>query len=380
MRYNQKITDEQLETEIDSGLTLKQIADKYDMNVRAVEARSSKLTKKGMGHGRNKNVRDFVPDGYKVKGTSTYVNEDGVQVRQWIKTEVDKERELEMLQAAMDSFCSELPREDAVPENKKDYSEALALYPVFDLHIGAMAHKHECGENYDTSTAEQVMNKFFDLAVAAAPDCERAVLLLGGDLLHSDGMEAVTPASGHVLDQDSRYAKLVYVAIRAVRRAMRVMLTKHKHVELQVIPGNHDESGMLWLRAAMAAFYEDEPRVYVDVSPRVMHHTQFGKTFLAYTHGHTMKKPDVRLMAAASDWREDFGISNYVYTHSGHWHHQTITETALGIDEVHGQLGAKDAYAARGGWRSYRQASVIIYSPDYGEIGRFTVRPEMFAE
>ncbi|QAX92080.1 hypothetical protein vBSsoS008_073 [Shigella phage vB_SsoS_008] len=52
------------------------------------------------------------------------------------------------------------------------------------------------------------------------------------------------------------------MAIRSVRRAIDKMLEKHKEVDIQVISGNHDQSGMIWLSAALAAFYEDEPRVY----------------------------------------------------------------------------------------------------------------------
>lgn len=221
------------------------------------------------------------------------------------------------------------------------------------------------------------MNDFFDYSIERAPNSEKAVLLIGGDMLHSDGLEAVTPASGHVLDQDSRYAKLVYVAIRATRRAVHKMLSKHKEVEIQIVEGNHDQSGMIWLRAAMAAAYENEPRVYVDVSPRVVHHTQYGKTFLAYHHGHTVRKPEALLMMCAADWREDFGISKSMYAHIGHWHHQTVTETSLGIVEVHSTMAAKDAYAARGGWRSRRRAAVIVYDKEFGEIGRFMFYPEM---
>lgn len=372
-----KITDEQLIEEREAGLTLKQIADKYGVNVRNVEKRSSRLSKEGYGHGPLK-VKHFVPDGYVVKGTSSFVNEEGQVSRQWIKTEIDKDRQAELLQAAIDAFASEIPQADPVEKPIKEYSNTLALYPVFDMHIGALAHKHECGENYSTDIAEKIMDSFFDYGIEVAPDSEKAVLLIGGDMLHSDGLEAVTPASGHVLDQDSRYAKLVYVAIRATRRAVGKMLTKHKELEIQIVEGNHDLSGMVWLRAAMAAFYEGEPRVSVDVSPRVMHHTQYGKTFLAYHHGHTIRKHDAILMAAASDWRKDFGNSEYVYAHIGHYHHQTVTETSLGIVEVHGTLAAKDAYSARGGYRSQRRASVIIYSPDYGEVGRYTLRPEMF--
>ena len=374
----QKITDEQFIAERESGKTLRQIAQEYGMNIRTVEQRSSNLAKKGHFHG-DLPASKFVPDGFAVKGTSTMIRPNGKVVVSWIKTDQDKEKLAAMMNAAIEAFCEEIPR--AAPQpilGEPHYDEnLLALYPVFDLHIGAMAHKHECGENYSTDISEKVLKNFFDYSVGVSPKAKKAVLLIGGDFLHSDGLDAVTPASGHVLDQDSRYAKLVHVAIRSVRRAVSKMLDKHEEIEIQIIEGNHDQAGMIWLRAAMAAYFEDESRVKVDVSPMILHRTKWGKTLLGYTHGHTMKKADTRLAAMATDFREEFGTSKYIYTHSGHWHHQTITEGTLGIDEVHGQLGAKDAYAARGGWRSYRQAAVIVYSKEFGEVGRFVYRPEM---
>lgn len=374
----QKISDEQFIAERESGKTLRQIAQEYGMNIRTVEQRSSNLAKKGHFHG-DLPASKFVPDGFAVKGTSTMIRPNGKVVVSWIKTDQDKEKLAAMMNAAIEAFCEEIPR--AAPQpilGEPHYDEnLLALYPVFDLHIGAMAHKHECGENYSTDISEKVLKNFFDYSVGVSPKAKKAVLLIGGDFLHSDGLDAVTPASGHVLDQDSRYAKLVHVAIRSVRRAVSKMLDKHEEIEIQIIEGNHDQAGMIWLRAAMAAYFEDESRVKVDVSPMILHRTKWGKTLLGYTHGHTMKKADTRLAAMATDFREEFGTSKYIYTHSGHWHHQTITEGTIGIDEVHGQLGAKDAYAARGGWRSYRQAAVIVYSKEFGEVGRFVYRPEM---
>lgn len=373
----QKITDEQFIAEREAGKTLRQIAQEYGMNIRTVEQRSSNLARKGHGHG-NKAVSKYVPDGFMVKATSTMIDAEGNEKIRWIKTDQDKERQAEMMQAAIQALTDELPREKAKELKVGSYENTLSLYPVFDLHIGAMAHHAECGENYSTEIAERILNDYFDYAVAKAPNSKKAVLLIGGDFLHSDGLEAVTPTSRHCLDQDSRYHKLVYVAVRATRRAVSRMLDKHEDVEVQIIPGNHDLSGMIWLRAAMAAFYMDEPRVSVDASPAALHVTKFGKTLLGYCHGHELKKPETRLSTLARDHRKAFGDAEYVYTHSGHFHHQTVTEGNLGIDESHGQLGAKDAYSANGGYRSYRQASVIIYSPDHGEIGRFTCRPEMF--
>lgn len=366
----QKMTDEQFKAARAEGKSYKAIAEEFGLNIRSVERRAARLAKLG-------EVETKGAPGFAVTGESVLTDKDGNEIMRWTKTSKDKDQLEAIMQAAMQAFAEEVPRVEAQPECEADYSETLALYPIFDMHLGAMAHKHECGENYDTATAERVMNNFFDYSIAQAPKSEKAVLLIGGDMLHSDGLEAVTPASGHVLDQDSRYAKLVYVAIRATRRAVSKMLSKHKNVEIQIIEGNHDQSGMIWLRAAMAAAYENEPRVYVDVSPRVVHHTQYGKTFLAYHHGHTVRKPETLLMMCAADWREDFGISKSMYAHVGHWHHQTVTETSLGIVEVHSTMAAKDAYAARGGWRSRRRAAVIVYDKEFGEVGRFMFYPEM---
>lgn len=375
----QKISDEQFIAEREAGKTLRQISQEYGMNIRTVEQRSSNLSKKGHGHG-NKAVAKYVPDGFAVKGTSTMIDAEGNEKIRWVKTSIDNERLEVLMEQAREAFCSELPKvAPSESPNVNFDSDTLAMYPVFDLHIGAMAHKHECGENYDTATAEKVMNGFFDYAVDKAPNSKNAVLVLGGDFLHYDSLEAKTPASGHILDSDSRYAKIVYVAIRSVRRAISRMMEKHQVIDIKVISGNHDEAGMVWLRAALAAFYEDEPRVNVDVSPAAMMMTSFGTTLIGYTHGHQMRKADTRLTVMATDFRKLFGQSDYVYTHSGHWHSQKITETNLGIDEVHGQLGSPDAYSSNGGWRSQRQAAVIVYHKEFGEVGRFICRPKMFS-
>ncbi|QXV81877.1 hypothetical protein bas03_0050 [Escherichia phage JulesPiccard] len=372
-----KITNEELREELANGMTNKAIAEKYGMNIRNVELRRSKLAKSGELHG-NPGIKKLVPDGYLVKGTSTMIDADGNEKIRWVKTSIDNERLEVLMEQAREAFCSDLPKADAVIHSGNEVnSELMTLYPIFDIHIGMMAHRHESGENYDTNTAEKLMGSYFDHAISVSPASEKAVILVGGDFLHSDGLESVTPASGHCLDQDSRYAKLVYVAIRSIRCAVEKMLKKHKNVEIQIIEGNHDQSGMIWLRAAMAAFYENENRVFVDTSPAIMHKTRFGSTLLGYTHGHTMKKAEGRLAAMATDYRKDFGECEFVYCHSGHFHHATVTECTLGIDEVHPALASKDAYAARGGWRSYRQAAAIIYHKEFGEVGRHIYRPGM---
>lgn len=47
------------------------------------------------------------------------------------------------------------------------------------------------------------------------------------------------------------------------------------------------------------------------------------------------------------------------------------------IVEQHRTLSAPDAYAARGGWLSGRDAQTITYHSEYGEVSRVRVSVDM---
>jgi hypothetical protein len=61
----------------------------------------------------------------------------------------------------------------------------------------------------------------------------------------------------------------------------------------------------------------------------------------------------------------------------GHLHHVDVKENNLMIVEQHRTLAANDAYSARGGYLSGRDAKVITYSKDYGEVSRLTINSDM---
>ena len=65
-----------------------------------------KLAKKGVGHGRD--VSHLVPDGYKIKGTSSLVDEFGNTKLQWVKTDTDAERQVELMKAVIEGMKSEI--------------------------------------------------------------------------------------------------------------------------------------------------------------------------------------------------------------------------------------------------------------------------------
>lgn len=370
-----KITDEQLQEELNAGTKIIDISRKYGISDRVIRIRKAKLAKKGVGHGRD--VSHLVPDGYKIKGTSSLVDEFGNTKLQWVKTDTDAERQVELMKAVIEGMKSEIT--PVVPvkavRTKRD-DKLLNLYTVSDFHLGMLAWADESGDDWDMKIAEDLFSRWFDAAFQKAPDAGTGVINLLGDFAHFDSLVAVTPASGHALDADTRYQKLVRYMIRMVRRVVDMALVKHKNVRLLIVQGNHDESGMIWLAEMFSTLYDNEPRVFVDTSPDVYKMVQHGKTTLFFHHGHKARFDAIEPVMIAK-FRKAFGESVYSYTHVGHLHHQKIVESRNMIVEQHRTLAAKDAYASRGGWMSGRSANVITYSAEYGEVARLTISPEM---
>lgn len=370
-----KITDEQLKECLTLGMTVREIAHKYNMSERPIQMRKSRLAKKGLGHGRD--VGAMVPDGYRVKGTSTLTDDIGNIKLQWVKTDVDAERQLEAMRAVVDAMCSAITPLPSVPvSGRKVDKKLLNLYTVSDFHLGMLAWADETGDDWDMKIAESLFTKWFDAAFQQAPDAGTGVINLLGDLAHFDSLDAVTPASGHVLDADTRYQKLVRYMIRMVRRVVEMALVKHQTVKLLIVQGNHDESGMIWLAEMFSTLYDNEPRVFVDTSADVYKLVQHGKTTLFFHHGHKARFDAIEPVMIAK-FRKAFGDSKYSYAHVGHLHHQKVVESRNMVVEQHRTLAAKDAYASRGGWMSGRSANVITYSADFGEVARLTISPEM---
>jgi hypothetical protein len=323
-------------------------------------------------------VNHPTPPGYVVKGTSTLYDEDGRPRLQWVKTTADAEAQAAIMRAAVEAMAEKLPREKPRPAPKRTHAELLNCYVVTDFHLGMLAWGEETGADWDTAIAEQMLVDWFAAAIAHSPDAERGVFAQLGDFLHTDGLDAVTPTSRHLLDADTRFQKLVRVAIRVIRRVIGMLLAKHAQVHVIMAEGNHDMASSIWLREWLAAIYEHEPRITVDVSPDPYYCVEHGQTALFFHHGHKRKPAQLDTVLAAK-FREVFGRTKHAYAHTGHLHHIDQKETNLMVVEQHRTLAAPDAYASRGGWMSGRDAQVISYSARFGEVGRVRVNSQMLA-
>lgn len=327
---------------------------------------------------KNKSVEDLrpmIPDGQKLRGVST-LYKDGEAVLQWVKTNEDHERLLQILREAVEDLKKDIPREKPKDYSVTTESDLCSVYVLTDYHVGQMSWSEESGEDWGTDKSCDFLVRWFEKAIASAPDSEMAILCQLGDFLHYDSIESVTPTSKHLLDTDSRYAFIVKVAIKALRRIIGMMLEKHRHVHIKMAEGNHDISSSIWLRQLFAALYENETRVTVDDSPIPYYVFEWGKTALFFHHGHKRSMKDLSKVFAGN-FREIFGRTKYAYAHMGHYHHIESKEDSLMVVEQHPTMAPKDAHSVRGGYQSNRGASVITYSKIHGEVSRATCRPEM---
>ena len=331
------------------------------------------------GHSPEHSMTRTVPDGFRVKGVSTYYDKEGNAAGQWVKSQVDRERQAELLREAFEAMAQDLPRR-AISEAPIHCAESLAtVYTLTDSHVGALCWHEETGEDWDLHIAEHTLTACFERLIASAPSSEVGIVAQLGDFLHQDGMNAVTPMSGHLLDSDGRFSKVVAVAIRILRRVVNLALTKHKQVIVLMAEGNHDMASSIWLRTMFKALYENEPRIKVVDSPLPYYAYQHGEVMLAWHHGH-LKKNDQLPLLFASQFAPMWGSSRKRYCHTGHRHHVEEKEHSGMTVIQHPTLAARDAYAARGGWISERQACAITYHRTYGQVGRHFVTPEMVAE
>lgn len=319
----------------------------------------------------------YMPLGHVVKGASTLYDSDGNVVMEWIKTNKDTDQVMELLQQAVEAMSEDIPRAKPITKPKGTYEDLCSTYVITDYHFGQLSSKEELGgEGWDMDIAENLLINWFSAAIALAPHSKTAILCQLGDFLHQDGLEALTPASKHILDATERFGPIVKTIVRVLRQVIDMLLEKHEEVHIVMAEGNHDIASSAWLRTLFAALYEKDPRVTVDQTHTPYYGFAWGDTSLFFHHGHKARIGQMSEIMAA-EFKEMWGASKYAYAHMGHYHHKDVKESRLMVVEQHPTLAAKDAYSKRGGYHSQRNASVITYSKKWGEVSRVTVSADM---
>lgn len=370
----QKMADDELVADLKQGLTTKDISRKYDVNERTVRRRKLALAAKGWSP--EHDMTKECPDGYLVKGTSTLYDADGKVKSQWVKTHAEKESVyIESCKEAFIEFAQNLEQIKPMIDKPlmRSNMDLMSVYPLGDPHVGMLAWGEETGgDNWDLTVAEKILSEAYERVIMASPSSEKAVIINLGDFFHYDNQEGMTSRSKNILDRDGRYAKMVGVGLRIIRRMIYTALQHHTYVDVINVVGNHDETGALFLSLCLAHIYEKEPRVRIDTSPSLFHYIKFGKVLIGAHHGHTCKMDRLTHVMAA-DRYEDWGQTKYRYWLTGHIHSDNKKEYPGCMVESFRTMAAPDAYAAGGGWRSGRDTKSLIYHKEYGEVERHII-------
>ena len=320
------------------------------------------------------------PAGYRLRGVSTLLGPDGQAAQTWVKTEkapADPQAVLDAFRLAIEldpiPAAQRVRLHVSVPEEPDTHR--LTVYPMGDPHFGMLAWPLETGNDFNLEIARRQLLGAMTHLVALAPATETALLLNLGDFLHADNFEARTARSGHALDVDSRYPKILRCAIWTLIEMCKLALTKHRRVKLVNVKGNHDDQSSIMLALCLAAHFANEPRVEIEESPAMFHKHRFGVNLLGTTHGHTIKGKDLPLLMAA-DWAEDWGATTYRHWYTGHVHHESVKEHAGATVETFRTLAAKDAWHAGQGYRAHRAMVCDVWHEKWGKVLRHSVGVE----
>jgi len=307
---------------------------------------------------------------YVIKGTSTLYGPDGEMKQQWVKTSLDRER-FERVMRDWVEHLTEGVRGLAkpVPKPVVNHDDLLSVYAIGDPHCGLYAWAAEAGEDFDLTKAESLTTAAVARLVACSPPSGEALILELGDLLHADDSKNQTPTSHHALDVDSRYAKVMQVALRTLQNAITLALAKHAKVTVWLVPGNHDPHSSFAIAMCLNAFYSNEKRVTVCMSPSAFKYMQFGKVLIGSHHGNGIKM-DQLPGVMATDVPAAWGGSVFRYWYVGHIHHIHKREFPGASVESFRTLAARDAWHSGKGYRAGRDMSLIVHHKQYGEIER----------
>lgn len=317
-----------------------------------------------------------VPHPFIAKGHSTLerVAPDGSreQVLQWTKTRLDDVEWAEQIKSGVQAFIEDQQygtvRIKAAPLTRDN--DIIPWIQIGDAHLGMLAHEAETGANFDLKIAEAELATAVFMLIDELPAVERLVIQDMGDFTHYENMAGVTEASGHPLDFDGRFPKMIDVYARLMRAIVDKALSKAQHVDVIINQGNHSRTNDIWMAVLLRSVYEKTGRVHVlnNHSPFIGY--RMGKT-LVMSHHSDKCKPNRLASVMTTDFKADWGETDYHYIDIGHIHHgMSMKEHPDVVIESWNILAPKDKWAADGGYRSRQAISMVYRSRTYGEVGR----------
>lgn len=360
--------------------TLRAVAEHFGVRHQSVGGSLRSAVKRAAKRGwaPSNDLTEPVPEGFSAEHSTLYRSvrdDDGNEIRkdvvlQWVKSKLVKEALLELaVEAIKEAFEGPLHRVEKIDTPKVSTDDLLAVYPMGDPHLGMYAWAEEAGDDFDVVIAERELTLAMERLVESAPACRTALIANLGDFFHSDTLDNKTRRSGHTLDVDTRWTKVLRVGVRAMRSCIEHALRKHEKVHVINEIGNHDDQTAQVLTLALEMAYENNPRITFDSGPGRFHYFRFHDVLIGVHHGDGAK-PNQLGGIMATDRPLDWGATKFRYWLTGHIHtHNTFELPGCHVESFR-TLAPKDAWTASKGYRSGRDMYCLVIHKNYGEIER----------
>jgi hypothetical protein len=362
------------------GLTVKEIALKIGIAERNVQQACKRVRNNAakQGYSPEHDMTHTVPRGFSVKGVSTYYNDEGQPVGQWVKSQADTQALFEQAledfkQGLVEDVKGKAKRVDK-PTDSKDKNLA-ACYLIGDHHLGLRAWNKETGQDdYDIDISCRLLFNAVDTLTHASQHAHTGILVNLGDFFHANNIKNETGA-GTPLDVDGRAGMVIEAAGRLYKRLITRMLESHKEVWIINVRGNHDPDAALWLNAMIKMYYENEKRVKVFDNYNKFINFTWGDNLVVMHHGdkiNVQKIYETITRVLAKEW----GESKHRFAWTGHIHHKQAHEIGGLHHESWNVLPPPDAWHAASGYGSSRSMTAVLLHKVFGEHSRFKVGAE----
>jgi hypothetical protein len=308
-----------------------------------------------------------VAPGYRMGKVTVQRDADGEIVQTWERQSPEAAALEEELRQVIAALKEDMPAAEPVPRKWKQYLEETACMVIEgDPHSGALAWKEDTGNTWDIEEFERVNQLAIDRLTEACPPSRLGVLLCLGDIVHSPTGNKNRSESGHQLDCDGRFYASVRAAVRVKKYQVLRMLERHEHVEVKIMPGNHDGSAAYYIADILAEHYRNEPRVTVHTDLHKIWYWRFGQNMIAAMHGDTIKKMSDIPMVMAADEPVMWGATSERQAILGHFHSSHRTEFPGASVEKFRTLAGRDYWHHSSGYRSKREITAMVLHAEHG--------------
>ena len=265
-----------------------------------------------------------ITHGMEFKSTTVQYDSEGNVIQEWRRL-LPEAQGLQDFVAGLVESVQGKGKTSKYKQRKDNQEDVMKEICINDAHIGRLCWGAESGRDYDLEIAKKAVLNAVDIALGSA-SYGKVTLVFGGDTMHADNRSARTEKSGHALDMDGRYSKIVGVTRTVMQEAILRCTKSAPEVEVVVISGNHDWHASVCLRHIVDAFFSDCENVSVDMSPAPRVCRTWGNVMMVWAHGDCVranKWPEV----VAAEFPQQWAETKYRFVHLGHIHHRKTFAT-----------------------------------------------------